>query len=93
MRLYLGSQRQNILHLLPHLSSQSELDKGVVTASAGNHAQGVAFSAKHLGCKATIVMPIVTPEIKVSVDFNCMYAPLPPHPPPPTHTKHHECYH
>jgi threonine dehydratase len=45
---------------------QSELDKGIVTASAGNHAQGVAFSAKHLGCKAIIVMPTVTPDIKVS---------------------------
>ena len=40
-------------------------DKGVVAASAGNHAQGVALSAKHLGCKATIVMPKTTPSIKV----------------------------
>ena len=38
---------------------------GVVTASAGNHAQGVAMSAHHLGIKATIVMPTTTPEIKV----------------------------
>lgn len=38
---------------------------GVVTASAGNHAQGVALAAKFLGIKATIVMPKTTPEIKV----------------------------
>lgn len=45
--------------------SQDALDKGVVTASAGNHAQGVALSAQTLGCKATIVMPKTTPSIKV----------------------------
>jgi len=39
---------------------------GVVAASAGNHAQGVAMSAKHLGIKATIVMPKTTPDIKVN---------------------------
>jgi threonine dehydratase len=39
---------------------------GVVTASAGNHAQGVALSGATLGVKATIVMPITTPEIKVT---------------------------
>jgi threonine dehydratase len=39
---------------------------GVITASAGNHAQGVALSAKKLGLKAVIVMPITTPDIKVS---------------------------
>jgi threonine dehydratase len=45
----------------------SELQKlhGVVAASAGNHAQGVALSAKKLGIKAVIVMPVITPEIKV----------------------------
>lgn len=43
-----------------------ELAKGVVTASAGNHAQGVALSAQKLGIKATIVMPRTTPEIKVA---------------------------
>ncbi len=42
-----------------------ELARGVVTASAGNHAQGVALAAKELGIKATIVMPKTTPEIKV----------------------------
>jgi len=39
---------------------------GIVTASAGNHAQGVALSAQKLGIKATIVMPRTTPEIKVA---------------------------
>lgn len=39
---------------------------GVIAASAGNHAQGVALSAKRMGLKATIVMPCTTPEIKVS---------------------------
>lgn len=38
---------------------------GVITASAGNHAQGVALSAASLGIKATIVMPITTPQIKI----------------------------
>ena len=38
--------------------------KGVIACSAGNHAQGVAFSAKHLGIPATIVMPVATPSIK-----------------------------
>lgn len=45
---------------------RAALDKGVLAASAGNHAQGVALSAKRLGCKATIVMPVTTPEIKIS---------------------------
>ncbi len=44
----------------------SERDRGVVAASAGNHAQGVAFHAGRLGVKATIVMPERTPLIKVS---------------------------
>jgi threonine dehydratase len=43
----------------------AERSRGVITASAGNHAQGVAFSAKHLGLRAVIVMPNTTPEIKV----------------------------
>lgn len=45
--------------------SQEALDKGVIAASAGNHAQGVALSAQTLGCNATIVMPETTPQIKV----------------------------
>lgn len=41
------------------------LKKGIITASAGNHAQGVALSAQKLGCIATIVMPKTTPQIKI----------------------------
>ena len=41
------------------------LARGVIAASAGNHAQGVALSARRLGCKAVIVMPTTTPEVKV----------------------------
>ena len=41
------------------------LAKGVIAASAGNHAQGVALAAQHLGCRAVIVMPVTTPRIKV----------------------------
>ncbi len=41
-----------------------QLKRGVIAASAGNHAQGVALSAQKLGCKAVIVMPATTPQIK-----------------------------
>ncbi len=41
------------------------LKKGVIAASAGNHAQGVALAAQKLGCRAVIVMPVTTPRIKV----------------------------
>lgn len=46
--------------------SDEERACGVVAASAGNHAQGLAMSAKHLGVKATIVMPKTTPDVKVN---------------------------
>lgn len=46
--------------------SDSERKKGLITASAGNHAQGVAFAAKQYGVKAVIVMPTTTPLIKVN---------------------------
>ena len=45
--------------------SKQQLDTGVVAASAGNHAQGLALAAKKLGINATIVMPRTTPRIKV----------------------------
>ena len=45
--------------------SEEEKTKGLITASAGNHAQGVAYAAKAYGVKATIVMPTTTPLIKV----------------------------
>lgn len=44
---------------------KDELRRGVIAASAGNHAQGVALAARHLGCEATIVMPVTTPAIKI----------------------------
>jgi threonine dehydratase len=49
---------------------KAELKKGVVAASAGNHAQGVALAAAKLGAKATIVMPRTTPQIKVDAVRN-----------------------
>lgn len=46
--------------------SEEERQRGLITASAGNHAQGVAYAAKRYGAKATIVMPTTTPLIKVN---------------------------
>ncbi|MGB5500629.1 MAG: threonine ammonia-lyase IlvA [Maribacter sp.] len=46
--------------------SKEELSKGVVCASAGNHAQGVAFACNHLGINGTIYMPSVTPKQKIA---------------------------
>jgi threonine dehydratase len=50
---------------MAHLSEDARA-RGVIAASAGNHAQGVALSAQKLGCKAIIVMPTTTPQIKVN---------------------------
>lgn len=49
---------------MAHLSAE-QLQKGVICASAGNHAQGVALSASKLGARAVIVMPTTTPQVKV----------------------------
>lgn len=49
---------------MAHLSAE-QLQKGVICASAGNHAQGVAMSARKLGCRAVIVMPTTTPQVKI----------------------------
>ncbi|MGL6112525.1 MAG: threonine ammonia-lyase, biosynthetic, partial [Rubrivivax sp.] len=49
---------------MAHLPPE-QLARGVICASAGNHAQGVALSARKLGCKAVIVMPVTTPRLKV----------------------------
>jgi len=46
--------------------SRAELDKGVIAASAGNHAQGLAMAANKIGADAIIVMPTTTPQIKVN---------------------------
>jgi threonine dehydratase len=43
----------------------AQLKRGVICASAGNHAQGVALAARRLGCKALIVMPVTTPQVKI----------------------------
>ncbi|KAJ1935859.1 threonine deaminase, partial [Kickxella alabastrina] len=48
---------------ISHLTEE-EKARGIIACSAGNHAQGVAMSAQYLGIKATIVMPLLTPEIK-----------------------------
>ena len=45
--------------------SEAERARGVICASAGNHAQGVALSANRLGMRAVIVMPVTTPQIKI----------------------------
>lgn len=50
---------------MAHLSPEA-LARGVICASAGNHAQGVALSAQKMGCRAVIVMPTTTPAIKVN---------------------------
>src|SRR4051812_30269914 len=44
---------------------QDQLKRGVICASAGNHAQGVALSAHRLGTRAVVVMPVTTPQLKV----------------------------
>ncbi len=49
---------------MAHLSPE-QLKKGVICASAGNHAQGVALSASRLGTRAVIVMPTTTPQVKI----------------------------
>ncbi|MDO4905728.1 MAG: threonine ammonia-lyase, biosynthetic [Lautropia sp.] len=46
--------------------TEAERARGVIAASAGNHAQGVALSARRLGCRAIIVMPITTPQLKIA---------------------------
>jgi threonine dehydratase len=45
--------------------SETQLQRGVICASAGNHAQGVALSANRLGCRALVVMPTTTPPVKI----------------------------
>jgi threonine dehydratase len=47
------------------LLAPDQLRRGVICASAGNHAQGVALAARRLGCKAVVVMPVTTPRLKI----------------------------
>lgn len=49
---------------MAHLSAE-QLARGVICASAGNHAQGVALGARQLGCRALVVMPVTTPRLKI----------------------------
>ncbi|WP_444996908.1 threonine ammonia-lyase, biosynthetic [Aliikangiella sp. IMCC44359] len=71
-QIYLKREDQQAVHSFKLRGAYNKLAalskekhaQGVVAASAGNHAQGVALSAQKLGIKATIVMPITTPEIK-----------------------------
>jgi threonine dehydratase len=50
--------------------TESQRRRGVITASAGNHAQGVTLAAQKLGCRAVIVMPVTTPQIKLNAVRN-----------------------
>ena len=49
---------------MAHLSAEDRA-RGVICASAGNHAQGVALSARKMGCRAVVVMPVTTPKLKI----------------------------
>ncbi len=51
-------------NMMVHLGPE-QLARGVICASAGNHAQGVALAARKLGCRAVIVMPVTTPRLKI----------------------------
>lgn len=63
---YTGAYKVRGAYFKISTMSEEERAKGLITASAGNHAQGVAYAAKKFGCKAVIVMPTVTPLIKVN---------------------------
>ena len=54
---------------MAHLTSE-QLERGVICASAGNHAQGVALAAQKLGCRAVIAMPVTTPMLKIEAVRN-----------------------
>lgn len=64
-RQHTGSYKMRGAHIKLLSLSQEERIRGVITASAGNHAQGVAFSAARLGIASTIVMPETTPNCKI----------------------------
>ena len=63
---YTGSYKLRGAYYKISTMSDEERCKGLITASAGNHAQGVAYAAKKYGVKATVVMPTTTPLIKVN---------------------------
>ena len=63
---YTGAFKVRGAYYMISTMSEEARQKGLITASAGNHAQGVAFAAKKYGVKATVVMPTTTPLIKVN---------------------------
>ena len=63
---YTGAYKERGAYYKISTLSEEEREKGLVTASAGNHAQGVAYAAKLYGVPATVVMPTTTPLIKVN---------------------------
>ncbi len=63
---YTGAYKVRGAYYKIRTMSEEARKKGLITASAGNHAQGVAFAAKKYGVKATVVMPTTTPLIKVN---------------------------
>ena len=63
---YTGAYKVRGAYYKISTTSEEARKKGLITASAGNHAQGVAFAAKKYGVKATVVMPTTTPLIKVN---------------------------
>ena len=63
---YTGAYKVRGAYYKISIMSEEERKKGLITASAGNHAQGVAYAAKKYGVKATVVMPTTTPLIKVN---------------------------
>ena len=63
---YTGASKVRGAYYKISTMSEEARQKGLITASAGNHAQGVAFAAKKYGVKATVVMPTTTPLIKVN---------------------------
>lgn len=63
---YTGSYKLRGAYYKISTLTEEEKDRGLITASAGNHAQGVAYAARAFGAPATIVMPVTTPLIKVN---------------------------
>lgn len=63
---YTGAYKVRGAYYKIHTLSTEEKERGLITASAGNHAQGVAYAAKLAGIKATIVMPNTTPLMKIN---------------------------
>lgn len=63
---YTGAYKVRGAYYKIHTLTEEEKSKGLITASAGNHAQGVAYAAKLAGVKATVVMPTTTPLMKVN---------------------------